>query len=377
MGSTHAVSTCALPMVGAVLSTNLPVSHACDGLDIMTANVTCAANLKLLLQATDVHVICAQEIKLSADELEDMSQWCLMHRWKFLACPMLIGPKGGRSAGVAIVVRDVFGLLPCSPLVVCEGRAIAATLQLPDGPQFRLISLYLETRVGMSPSNKRLLAAAGQCLMASDVPGILAGDFNCSPSVVLETGFAQLIHGHVIAPEGPTYISGDLVSCIDYFAVTGGVVRIVDALKAVPSLCFPNHYEVRMRLRTTTSRCTMKKLWMPPAIPTLPPFGPRPCPPDWHGAQAAASQAETMALKHQHTPFHVGCMRAAISAAYRAVMNVLELELVGITGTFVGTLGRRTDMPRIITTSIFPCLANPNAVLSCERLDGSARALRC
>ena len=176
-----------------------------DTAKVATFNGSCWRTANSLLR-TDALVVCVQEAKLSKQaDLAEASQWALNNGWHSIFSAAGRGPKGGLSAGVAILARPIVGLrLPSvGPWEVRKGRAIVAMVTLSGCPPIAVACTYLISGVGISKANAAILADVGQVLEQLDAPFVWGGDFNGSPASIAATEIHSRTGAAIIAaPEG-------------------------------------------------------------------------------------------------------------------------------------------------------------------------------
>ena len=72
-----------------------------------------------------------------------------------------------------------------------------------------LYSVYLHAGVGLDERNQRILHLIGERIRASQLPVIVADDFNFPVSVLQESGWMRRLQLHVLQPEidVPTFVT--------------------------------------------------------------------------------------------------------------------------------------------------------------------------
>ena len=86
-------------------------STAKKKIKVETINADAKTPLKKWLEQTLADIVCAQEVKVNAQEAKELSQWAKQHGWKAIITPCDAGETAKeRSAGVAIFVRANVGL---------------------------------------------------------------------------------------------------------------------------------------------------------------------------------------------------------------------------------------------------------------------------
>ena len=172
-------------------------------------------------------VICLQEHKATTQEqLCERSDQMRKLGWASTWSLAIAGPKGGAQAGVAILVREDWGMHSAD--VITQSRAIAAVVDVPRGGRLGVVSLYLVDSIGLGPrnkANKHLLASLGQWAQRRVHPWVLAGDWNLTPSMLAVSGLPVRVGGRAIATSRATCIQRKSTSIIDYGMVSQSRAR--------------------------------------------------------------------------------------------------------------------------------------------------------
>ena len=163
-----------------------------------------------------------QETKVPTGQQQDEAEQTARNsRWNASLQACSVSAVGGKSAGVAVAVRTEVGL--AQPAVTIDNatgpepsrvgiRRIGAVC--PGG--LHVGSCYLTSAVGVTAScNLKLLESLAFVLSRIRGPWVLAGDWNCTPQELTDTGWLQLVGGVVVAPLSAT--CNDRV--LDYFVV--------------------------------------------------------------------------------------------------------------------------------------------------------------
>ena len=98
----------------------------------------------------------------------------------------------------------------------CDARAAAAVVEMLGYPSISIASIYLTVGQGLSRDNLAILAAVGVAIEVQGCPSLIGGDFNCSPSALHGSTFAESAGHCIVAPAEPTYFSGQVSSILDF-----------------------------------------------------------------------------------------------------------------------------------------------------------------
>ena len=106
--------------------------------------------------------------------------------WKLGVVPAVVGPKGGASAGVAVVVRKGVGFDRVlggwsGGSGEADGRVAVAWVQAVTKAGILVISVYLWTNEGLAARNLKVLVAAAIVIDRHGGPWLMRGDFNMTP----------------------------------------------------------------------------------------------------------------------------------------------------------------------------------------------------
>ncbi len=121
-----------------------PASEEQFQLVIETVSSTGWSALKRRLQGTTAHAVLAQETWIGQSALAGASDWARRHGWRSLWAPAVTTARGGTSAGVAIFVRECFGLhMPHGRShVISEARAVMGVMKILGSRPVRLGACY-------------------------------------------------------------------------------------------------------------------------------------------------------------------------------------------------------------------------------------------
>ena len=219
------------------------------------------------LHITAADVVCSQEVKrFEGQPCAALESEARRAGWAMAVQACGEGKQGCPSAGTAVAARAHLGLAEVPGLSVgvqLKGRMSVKWLGgIARGGVF-VGSIYLQSGVGMSTGNLRLLEEAAKLLMSLPGPWILSGDFQVGPTVLIESGFPRLAKGVVAAPRQATCHG----NTIDYFVVSEGLAGSVYSVRTLDGSPFDPHSPVRLLLRAGAPRQRVRVQAKPFAIP--------------------------------------------------------------------------------------------------------------
>ena len=177
--------------------------------------------------------------------------------------------------GIGLQTFDVLGV-SFEP-----GRLIAGLVEPPGFLQILVASIYIVLGKGLGVESLELLEQLGGIIAARESPFIVGGDFQITPWQLEDTGFADKVGGPILAPSkglGTCRAASGVASVIDFFVVEASLAcgfREVDVCMDVE---FNPHRPIRMVFHKRLGRLKALGYIKLPALPTVLPFGPRPCP---------------------------------------------------------------------------------------------------
>ncbi len=323
-------------------------------LRVETFNSTGWSALQRRLQSTTVHILLAQETWVLQGAVPAASQWARRCGWKSLWSPAEPGAGGGPSAGVAIFVREHFGLRYPSvgPHEWRSARAVAGVVEVPSFRPFLVASAYLRHGQGPSRKNVELLGDIGAGIEAQGdgMQVVDGGDFNMDLADLLLTGFDRRLRAMVLHPptERGTFRTTRAATTLDDFAVTDTLAAAVDQITTVEGTDAKGHVLVAILFKPRASALRALHLRRPPELERERVFGPLPPPPDPTAAAEAADAALAAAT--------MGALDAqlCIDRAYARWANLAEEELQQYAGKAVKKPGERAKLPRVVWRSVLP-----------------------
>ena len=140
----------------------------------LTANCTSYGTFAKLLDwvafnLPTLTVLCAQETKVTADEVAAWSAKLFILGWKSFWEPCLFGGKAGKSAGVVTLIRKH---LSCGwlPSLETPGRAVGCFLEGCKMSRINVANIYLVSGLETSDVTKAILGRVGNVLRISSGP---------------------------------------------------------------------------------------------------------------------------------------------------------------------------------------------------------------
>ena len=337
---------------------------------VESANGTVASSLKEWLEASQADVVLAQELHLLGDDLAELADWARKKGWKCILEAGLPGDKASTDvrsvvAGVGIFVRDHLSLQVCrvsegqgdkEASTVVPGRCVCGLLTLPDGGRIMLYSCYWHSGKGLARDNLALYKALLNHIGDQPFQYISGGDFQVNPLLVKEHTTVQKDAGGVIIDTDPdigtcTSKKGVAAATLDWFLVEEKLAAGVEDREVELGSGLKPHRPVRLRFRKQLGTLALV-VERPAKLATEAIVGPRPKPPDYEAAMAAASKADYHA---RYSAWERA--DAAIAQAYGAWAEAAEVEVADAVGAPHPARGgggrcKRACRPRLVWARI-------------------------
>ena len=154
------------------------------------------------MKRTSADVILPQEVKLPEGEpCQAAEQAARNAKWKLAIEPCLVTAKGGRSVGVAVVVRNYIGMstpkaVEASQCLHARGHFAMKRVAAMVKGGIHCGSAYLFSGVGVAAKcNLDLLDTMAFTLSGLVGPWIVGGDWNCTPEELRATGWLKKVGG--------------------------------------------------------------------------------------------------------------------------------------------------------------------------------------
>jgi len=161
-------------------------------LKVTTANGTTWGSVLEYLTVTTSHVVCVQEHKLLAHQINAANAAANALGWQAVWQPAMLTEKEGASGGVAILVKSMIGITEMKIATDHTSRLVAARIEAPGNQVFACVACYLDSKLkGIRAGNLDVVADIGQFAAEADMPTLAGGDYNCDPDVMLSTGFLK------------------------------------------------------------------------------------------------------------------------------------------------------------------------------------------
>ncbi len=323
-------------------------------MEIETVNSTGWTALMRRLLTTRAHAVLAQGTWVLQSFIPEASAWARRNGWKSIWAAATTGPGGGASAGVAIFVRECFGLRypPVGPHVWHDARVVAGVVEAPSFRPFILASMYLRSGEGASPGNLGILADTGARLreQGEGWMAVMGGDQNMDPCDLLSTGYYRQTKVTLLYPptERGTYRTSTTASTLEYFYVSDPMAAAVEAISTVECTDIKGHVPVTLRFKPRVTALRALHLRMPPAIEKERVYGPLPPTPDASAAMRAAERALAAARAGDEDA------QACLDWAYAEWANLAEQELVQYAGAPIKKMGERAKLPHLAWRAVVP-----------------------
>ncbi len=347
---------------------------------VETTNSTGWGPLRRRLLDTSAHVVLAQETWVLPDQMARASSWARRNGWHSLWAPAATGPGGGASGGVAILARAELGLRHpiAGSHVLHEARAVAGFVDPPGHRPILLASVYLKDGKGMSTDNKDIPARVGECAAAQGegcLP-LVAGDFQCGPHEVANSGFPDQIHGRIMAAQTArgTFRTKAAASTLDFFVAAHSLAEVIEQVATVERSGVKGHVPVQAAFAPRPVALKALALRRPPDLELERVYGPLPPPQPWDGARRAAAAA----LKAATHGAAKADLQQSIDDAYEQWCYAAEEEVADVTGSSPKKWKLRGQMPRLKWASVLPECAPrgaPSAAAAATHMRGFTQEL--
>ncbi len=216
-----------------------------------------------------------------ARQLED---WAHGHGWSMAAADANVTASGDTSGGAFVAVRRhlTMGRWPgAKNSCLAPGRVAGSFLKSWVKGGIGLASAYFLCSKGLCAENRDLMNKITSWVRELDGPFILAGDWQMHPSVLVESGWLDVLGAIVVAPDEPT--CGEAL--LDYFIIDKRLAAFVDKVEVVEVGTRP-HKAVRRTLKGTLRGEMARQLRRQKPLPTQRAIGCALRPPE--GRQAVA-----------------------------------------------------------------------------------------
>ena len=294
--------------------------------------------MKTLLQNTEAHLVCGQELRVLADDLPAASAWALRRGWHAVwvaAAPSLAG--GPSSGGVAMFARDWIGLRPYEAVQgdggsVAPHRLVAAVAEADGYNQILVGSGYLQSGEGTNEANLDILGRWGQTAGRWGGAWLLGADFQNTPSEISGTGFHEEARCDIVAPDtrGTCRASAGTWRVIDFFLVEELLASGIEKVEA--SHRGPPHPHVPVTLTFQARLASTQALRFPSHefLPLRPRFGPRTAAPSY--AAVKGKVVQLLADLRFAKPDGHTCQRR-VDSCYATWSRAAVQEVAQVTGT--------------------------------------------
>ena len=294
------------------------------------------------LRDTSADFAACQEAKLAtSDQIASAEASLRTLKWSGKVHRCGHGLGGGASAGTAVVARQHVGM---SPVDVMPAAEIQHRFQLQHvgavckgGLFFGSVYLY-DTCGPTAKKNRELLEAVASVLSCLNGPWIIAGDFNCLPEALEDTGFLQLVGGVIHCPADVT--CGDKV--YDYFIVSKDLSEFVHDTVVVSDRFYSPHSPVRLLLRAAPRSMLVQVLKAPKGFPAVLPLGPKTLQ-DHQEAVTACDIGRADSISELQVDHEFPKLLQLVESQLSSVAGLSQREAAGHSG--------RIDGPRLVRQS--------------------------
>ena len=257
-------------------------------------NVTAASALEGVLSMPEClkcDFLAVQEMHLDAEHATTCEDRLRRQGWRAAVAPA-VGARGvyGGSGGLACLVPQHHGLGKFEvggEAVIEAGRAMLLSLSM-GSLALAWANVYLETGSELGYVNYGILRHVALRLRLLACPFVIAGDFNCSPDAVRESGLLGFLDAEIVAPGLGTCKPAERV--IDFFIVSRGLCCTAETMFGWP---VSPHRPVQLRIRCQQGAALVRTAIVPKAFSALPPHG---CCPDGFAEQWRTVRSQIAAL---------------------------------------------------------------------------------
>ena len=248
--------------------------HRDEGLwAIDTVNPNSSGGALKYLSSSNAEIVLVQEAKtLEGDPVEEFQRAAKAVGWGLSVAPALLTEANGVSAGAACAAKACIGMTPndCSHIPhIYRVRISSVHCNVICRGGVHFVCAYFWDSEGLSQRNLLLLHHIAQLLESLHGPWVLAADFNFSPELLTKSGWLDVVHGKIAAPEAPT--CGH--NTFDYFVVCRKLAGAVVAVAIVDDAGLHPHSPSRLFVKGRPRNEMVRVLVHPRKIPAILPSG--------------------------------------------------------------------------------------------------------
>ncbi len=271
------------------------------GASITTANGTGWGTILDWIGSHRGHVICAQEHKVLAEDVEYERRRAVARGWRSLWAPAV--PSGTAanqaSAGVVVLARSNIGIAePPGGVIVVLGHVCAAMVEMSGIGWIVIYSVYGHCGDELGARNWEICCAIACHAANHGLQWIAAGDWNFEPQVLRASGWLGVMRADIVAAgvAATTHSGTKQGRHIDYFVASRGVAALGPSITVCADATIRTHDALRMTLPATPRQYVVRRMVSARPFPRELPVGPRrlvPTPTDTvASARAACKEGE-------------------------------------------------------------------------------------
>ncbi len=299
------------------------------GLSLVWGNGTGWGTILNWAKSCKYHIMCVQEHRqLLGEDVAAASQQAIGARWKSFWCHAIPSQHDAAdpSGGTAVLVKCGIGARdpPGGPIVV-EGHVSAALVEAGGVGGIVVYSLYLRCGDELGPYNWDVLRKLAMHIASHGLPWAVCGDWNVPPEVLAASGWADRVHGRIVAPpvSHTTTVAGRPGRLIDYAVVCRRIAELGISTHVDGTATLRTHSAIGLRLPVRPRSFEVTVLKAARRFPQQKPIGPRKAPRTCDLVLATAREATRLA--------ETGNVEEATAARDKAVKQWLghvEEELI-------------------------------------------------
>ena len=337
----------------------------------VTFNGNSWSTCKSFLSYTTANIVFIQEHKLLGEGLAAGKLWAMGQGWTGFFCPALATHAGGRSGGVAILVRNY--IQAWVPEELCDsngqwwpGRGQAVVVAAGGTGPVLCVSAYFYTnstaKSKMHQPNMGMLAAIGRLIADIRMYILIGADWQMSPEVLRKVTFLRDFELTIRAENsglGSCVASnGSSVSCIDFFVLSYPLADVIEDVYYCPFTAPRPHRPTYLGLRTKPKCAQVLIVVEPPRLPVDPPVGPIVPPSDWSNTKNIVHEhlqgidlVDSEGYHPQLSDLHISERVSDMGRALGAWLGQVETDLIATVGAQTKAAGRG-GAPVVVTANV-------------------------
>ena len=282
---------------------------------IDTVNPNCGKGALEHLKVTGADICLFQEFRRrDGQQCHDSAAAAKRSGWDLSITAADVTQANRCSGGLAIAARSYMGV---SPVPHSHGNDMASRVHVAwigsiCRGGFFLLSIYLWDSEGLSERNLAVLHRAAAIAHSISGPWLIGGDFNLSPTELLQSGWLAIVGGSIVAPSQPT-CNG---SVNDFFVIKASLYQTIRGIVVLSDCTFAPHHVVRLFMVAAPRRIMVRQMSVPRALHPSLPLGCLPSP--RHDADSRVA------------PLGSRPDAAALDQAFSRWTELVEEEFVGV-----------------------------------------------